>query len=169
MDYQRIINELSRNQQVFRELLENIPQELILWKPARDKWCLLEIVCHLLDEEREDFRARLKHVLETPEKPMIPYDPLKLVTERDYIGQNYEVSLKTFLNARMESIEWLQSLISPSWNNTYRHPKLGPMTAKLFLSNWLAHDYIHIRQILKVKFAFLEEDSEESLSYAGNW
>ena len=100
---------------------------------------------------------------------MIPYDPLKLVTERDYIGQNYEVSLQTLLNARMESVEWLQSLISPSWNNTYQHPKLGPMSAKLFLSNWLAHDYIHIRQILKVKFAFLEQDSDEPLSYAGNW
>lgn len=29
--------------------------------PAPEKWCLLEIVFHLYDEEREEFRARVNY------------------------------------------------------------------------------------------------------------
>jgi hypothetical protein len=43
------------------------------------------------------------------------------------------------------------------------------MTAMLFLSNWLAHDYLHIRQIIKLKFDYLEKMTGEGLSYAGDW
>ena len=38
-----------------------------------------------------------------------------------------------------------------------------------FSPNWLAHDYLHIRQIIRLKFAYLQQLSKEDLSYAGNW
>ena len=65
-----IINELSKNRNVFKELLSGLTAEMYLWMPNPGKWCLLEIVCHLYDIEREDFRARTKHVLETPAAPL---------------------------------------------------------------------------------------------------
>ena len=169
MDYSKIIDELSRNRNVFRDLLQGVPKELYLWKPAPDKWCLLEIICHLFDEEREDFRARTKHVLETPDDPMTPIDPAAWVKERAYLEQDFEESLENFLKEREASINWLQSLQSPKWDNTYAHPKVGPLTANMFLANWLAHDYMHIRQILRVKFEYLRQLSKENLDYAGNW
>ncbi len=43
------------------------------------------------------------------------------------------------------------------------------MTAKMFLSNWLAHDYLHIRQITKLKYDYLKQLTNEDLNYAGNW
>ena len=39
----------------------------------------------------------------------------------------------------------------------------------MMLTNWLAHDYLHIRQIIKLKFDFLKDQSDEHLSYAGEW
>jgi hypothetical protein len=169
MNHTPITQELSRNKDVFKGLLSGMTAEAYLWKPGPDKWCLLEIICHLYDEEREDFRARTAHVLETPSNPLPPIDPLGWVQERAYIEQNYADILKAFLKEREKSVEWLQSLQSPKWDNAYVHPKFGAMTAKLFLSNWLAHDYIHIRQILKVKFEYLKRLTAEELSYAGNW
>lgn len=163
--------DLSRNKNVFKALLCGLPEAGYLWKPASDRWCLLEIVCHLYDEEREDFRARVRHSLnnnlQTPPPPQI--DPVAWVTDRRYIEQNYEEKLTGFLKERERSVGWLKTLENPRWDNAYDHPKLGKMSAGMFLSNWLAHDYIHIRQILKVKYSYLKAQTGETLDYAGNW
>jgi len=169
MDYQKIFEELSRNRQVFNELLHGVSKEQFHWKSQPGKWCLLEIVCHLYDEEREDFRARLKHVLESPGAQLPSIDPVGWVTERKYLQQDYEDRLKKFLEERTQSVAWLQSLSNPPWYNAYRHPKFGAMTGKMFLTNWLAHDYLHIRQITRSKFEYLQQVSAETLSYAGKW
>ena len=164
-----VINELARNRKVFEALLAEIQTETALWKIEPNKWCLLEVVCHLFDEEREDFRARVKHCLENPELPLQPIDPVGWVTKRKYLEQDFEAKLTDFLRERDESIAWLNSLNNPSWENTHDDPKLGKMSAKKFLSNWLAHDHIHIRQINRIKYEHLNSLTENSLNYAGDW
>ncbi len=169
MDQSKIIRELSRNRHVFEPMPYGASREEYLWKPAPDKWCLLEVICHLYDEEREDFRARVRHCLENSKKPLPPIDPLGWVKERDYIGQNFEEKIDSVIKERENSIRWLKSLQNPNWENFIEHRKLGKMSANLFLANWLAHDYIHIRQIVKIKRAYLNEFTDDSLDYAGNW
>ena len=169
MNHQHIIRELNRSRKIFKKQLSSVTKQEYLWKPDPENWCLLEIICHLYDEEREDFRARTKSVLENPESPLASIDPVAWVFDRKYLQQDFEAKTADFLNERKASIKWLKSLKLPNWDNAYHHPKLGPLTAGSFLSNWLAHDYIHIRQILKVRFAYLHELTGEDLSYAGNW
>ena len=165
----KIIQNLERNNNVFKTMLLNCSEEEYLWKPSQNKWCLLEIICHLVDEEIEDFRARVHSVLENPERTLAPFDPVSRVIDRKYLEQDYNSKVKNLLNEREKSIHKLQQLNNPKWDNTYQHPKLGPMSAKLFLSNWLAHDYLHMRQILNLKFEYLKYHSGENLKYAGEW
>jgi len=169
MDLQNIVGELERNKEVFRSLLDGLTKEVYLWRPLPEKWNLLEIICHLYDEEREDFRARVKSVLEDPQQPLTPIDPQGWVTERNYMGTDFNEMLNKFSEERDQSVQWLRSLESPQWNNAYQHPKFGPMTAELFLTNWLAHDFLHIRQILRLKFEYLRKQTDEPLTYAGSW
>ncbi|HLG34386.1 MAG TPA: DinB family protein [Bacteroidia bacterium] len=164
-----IINKLESNRQEFQQALSGLTKEEYLWKPLPEKWCLLEVVCHLHDEEREDFRARLKHVLERPENVMSPIDPVSWVTERKYMEQDYDFMLSQFQEERAESIRWLRALKDTRWDNAHIHPKFGTHSGKLFLSNWLAHDYLHFRQILSLKYGFLNTQSDEDLNYAGKW
>lgn len=166
---QEIISALENNLPVFNAMLKNNPDAMQQWKPAPDKWCLLEMVCHLRDEETDDFRARLNHVLTTPALPMPAIDPVALVTERKYMEQNYDVVLAEFASERNKSLAWLRSLSSPDYTQAYIHPKFGALSGKLFLSNWLAHDYLHMRQITKLKFDFLKYKTGEGLRYAGEW
>jgi len=167
--YTTIIQSLDRNKNVFKELLKGVPRTEFLWKQEPDKWSLLEIVCHIRDEEVEDFRTRVQCVLENPTLPPPPIDPVAWVKERKYIEQDYDSVLNRFIDEREHSVEWLRNLKDPKWDNSYLHPKLGPMSARLFLSNWLAHDLLHIRQIVKLRFDYLKHLSSEDLSYAGNW
>jgi DinB family protein len=169
MSPDRIIEELAKNKVIFKELLTGLGKEEYLWRQDPKKWCALEIICHLYDEEREDFRARTKHVLKNPELGLKPFDQLAWIEDRKYIEQNYTETLSKFLKEREQSVVWLKSLKTPDWNRAINHPKFGEMSAKTFLVNWLAHDYLHIKQILKLKFDYLQIKTGKSLDYAGNW
>lgn len=163
------INELSSNITTFEGLLTTVSPEQIQWKQDVSKWSLLEVVCHLYDEEREDFRTRLQLVLESPEEPFPSINPTGWVIERNYAKQDLTKMVQLFIQERKNSIAWLKSLKSAQWDNAYLHPKLGPMSAKFIIANWLAHDYLHIRQVMKLKYDYLKQLSNESLSYAGDW
>lgn len=169
MNANQIIQELERNREVFKHLLSDISEKEFRWKPAPEKWNLLDVVCHLYDEEREDFRLRTKSVLENPEKPLPRFDPVAWVTERNYSEQDYTTKLEDFLNERSASIKWLRSLEQPQWENEYHHPKAGPLSARFFLTNWLTNDLLHIRQILGLKYGYLGHTTGENLDYAGPW
>ncbi|MFS4482422.1 DinB family protein [Hyunsoonleella sp. 2307UL5-6] len=168
-ELQVVFNQLENNTLVFKNLLKDVSQHDYLWRPESIKWCLLEIVCHLLDEELNDFRARVKHALETPQKPLVPIAPEVWVKERHYMSKDYNEILKTFLIERGSSIQWLKQQVNMDWSNVVLHPELGNLSAELFLRNWLAHDFLHIRQILQYKFQLLKQSSKIDLEYAGNW
>jgi len=166
MDHKLVIEGLQRNRSVFKRLLQGILKEEYLWKDKPNRWCLLEIVSHLYDEELEDFRKRTKHILDIADQQFTPIDPEGWVQERKYIEQDYDVMLYRFLEERQTSINWLTSLTNPKWENITIHSDLGPMTASQFLANWLAHDYLHFNQITRLKLDYLKYMSKENFSYA---
>lgn len=164
-----VLDQLKQNKNVFIGLFKDVDKDMYLWKQTPEKWCLLEIVCHLYDEEREDFRFRTHWVFTNPNKIAPPIKPVEWVTERKYIEQDYNTMLLKFIKERENSIKWIESLQNPAWQNSFVHPKVGVLTAKHFYDNWLAHDYLHIRQITKLKFDYLNHLSGEDLNYAGTW
>ena len=107
MDHKEIIKRLITNQNVFAELLSHKTKAEYIWKPDNNSWCLLEVVCHLYDEEREDFRTRVQCTLESPERTLPGIDPVSWVTDRKYIEQDYDVMVASFLSERKKSTDWL--------------------------------------------------------------
>ncbi len=169
MDRSQIIAQLARHGEVFRAMLSGLPPEESTWKSAPEKWCALEIISHLYDEEREDFRARIRSTLETPKLPWPKIDPPTWVTERRYMEQDFEVILSKFLSERERSLEWLHSLTDAPWDNAYIHPKVGPVSCELLLTNWVAHDLLHIRQLGNLRYGYLRANTTVPLDYAGTW
>lgn len=70
-----IIKKLAVNQAVFQHLFAALSKAEILWRPYPEHWCLLEILCHLHDNEHEDFKIRIQSVLENPTNPFISIEP----------------------------------------------------------------------------------------------
>jgi len=169
MNTTKIIHQLAQNKSTFQSYFSGLTKENYLWRSAPEKWNLLEILCHLYDEEREDFRTRVGHVLKTPDIAPPPIDPEGWVKSRDYQSADFEEKLTAFLKEREQSINWLNRLDNPNWKNTWQHPEYGPMSARMFLDCWLAHDYLHFRQIQNLQYAYLKAHSTENLKYAGNW
>src|SRR6266550_5924742 len=111
MDLNYVIERLAANAGIFEGLTKAINTELALWKPAPDKWSILEVVNHLFDEERQDFRQRLDLVLKTPEQTWPAIDPQNWVTSRRYNERDLDTSLKNFFDEREKSLSWLSQLV----------------------------------------------------------
>jgi uncharacterized damage-inducible protein DinB len=168
MNHQKIKEHLRVNCDVFKYLLQSVSDDQARWKPTKDRWSILEVVNHLYDEEREDFRKRLELVLNNPAEPWPPIDPEGWVVQRNYNARNFKQSLHNFFDERENSLQWLNSLDLPNWQATHQHPQMGPMSAELILANWLAHDLFHMRQVTDLHFAYLAKVvNPVSLDYSG--
>ncbi len=164
------IERLDANARVFAGLCTNISAEQARWQPAPGKWSIVEVVNHLYDEERDDFRARLRFILEKTPGEMPPIAPEQWAAERRYRERDLDESLRQFLEERQRSLNWLKELERPNWRLTHHHPRLGPMSAEMMLANWLAHDFLHIRQLNRLHYEYLSTRfSGVALRYAGNW
>ena len=163
-----MIEQLAGNCEVFRHLFKDLSIRQARWKPEEDRWSQLEVINHLYDEEREDFRQRLKLVLKDPQTPWPPIDPEAWVVERGYNQRNLNESLLNFFAERIASLKWLNGLPAPDWQAAHDHPRMGLLSAEQILVNWVAHDLFHIRQATDLHFAWLTRSvAPLSLSYSG--
>ncbi|MEM8508970.1 MAG: hypothetical protein AAF717_14125 [Bacteroidota bacterium] len=69
------------------------------------------------------------------------------------MDRDFESVLQQVLREREQSVIWLKPLPNPNWGQTVDHPEVGARSAQKFLINWLAHDYLHIRQINRIQHA----------------
>lgn len=160
---------MSQHAQVIRALATDPPPDLIHWKPNEESWSLLEVVCHLYDEEREDFRVRLKHILDRVEGMPPAIDPQGWVTAREYSKRDLATVLAQFLEQREASLAWLRSLENPDWDAVWETP-FGSIHASGMLSAWVAHDLLHIRQLNELHYGYVKVQSNPyEVGYAGDW
>jgi DinB superfamily len=140
-------------------LLAATPDHAWRQRPASDKWSLIEILAHLVDEEREDFRVRLLSTLDDPSRAWTPFDSEGWVTDRDYASKDPQQLLKEFREERRLSLSKLESLGNldlVDWSTGYAHPSLGSLRAGDLLVSWCAHDHLHGQQILRTRWQLLE-------------
>src|SRR5690348_11163109 len=75
--------ELARLPSLLTLMLGELDALTARTRPAPAEWAPIEILCHLRDEETEDFGARLRAVLDG-RKEFVPIDPERWVEERGY-------------------------------------------------------------------------------------
>lgn len=75
--------ELARLPAVLDALVGGLDEASARTRPAPGEWSPVEILCHLRDEETEDFGARLRVIVEGRGE-FAPIDPERWVEERRY-------------------------------------------------------------------------------------
>jgi hypothetical protein len=167
MDLPWCIAQLEARAPVIAALVGQAPAEQARWKPSPLAWSILEVTNHLADEEVEDFRARLDLTLRHPGEPVPPIAPQRWVMERAYNDRDPGESLARFLAERQRSLDWLRSLAAPDWSSPSARPELR---AGDLLAAWVAHDLLHLRQLIELHYAWLAERAAPSaVDYAGPW
>jgi hypothetical protein len=169
MDLKLMKQLLAQNAERIALLVRSVPTEQARWRPTPESWSILEVVNHLYDEEREDFRVRLDITLHRMEQPWPPIDPPAWVVERRYNERDLEESLSGLLAERHKSLEWLDTLGAPDWEASYEAP-FGLIRAGDILASWVGHDHLHSRQLVELHRAYtVRLVSPYALDYAGPW
>jgi hypothetical protein len=167
MNADDLVAQLARNRHAFQGLLEGIPPEQMRWKPSPARWSALEVLNHLCDEERDDFRLRLRLLLEARGDAWPEIDPEGWVRARAYTSRDPAQSLADFSAERTATVAWLRGLQEPAWEETYDHPQIGRIAAGDLLASWAAHDFLHLRQLAGLCLEYVERSSAPySVRYA---
>ncbi len=160
---------MADNAERIRLLASGLSPEQARWKPDPASWSALEVVNHLYDEEREDFRVRLDILLHRPADPLLPIDPQGWVTARRYNERDLAESLDNFLAERRKSLAWLETLGEPDWEAAVTNP-FGTMRAGDMFASWVAHDMLHLRQLVELLYLYHRENVKPyEVEYAGEW
>jgi hypothetical protein len=170
MNLPEVINQLEAGATTIAALTRGVTPEQASWKPSPDAWSIVEVINHLYDEEREDFRQRVYLPLLEPGQPIPSIDPEGWVVERDYNSRDLSESLANFLDERRSSIQWLRELGDERWDTHLNHPHFNDLRAVDILYSWAAHDLLHIRQLNELHYAYLRTQAGSYIiGYAGDW
>jgi hypothetical protein len=169
LNIQDIIRQLTSNAEAINALVRSVSEEQARWKPDAESWSLGEVMGHIYNEERVDFRPHLKGLLSDPSQPWEAFNqPWVAVAD-------YHQALAGFIAERQASIAWLRTLETPDWNVTAQMT-FGPSNTMMALSagdvlvSWVEHDYLHIRQINELLHAWNSRQAAPySVDYAGGW
>jgi hypothetical protein len=169
MQFEILYEELAHNIEIVRQLVTGNSQAEARFKPNSESWSILEVVCHLYDEEQEDFRQRLDIILHSPDAKWPPIDPGGWVTLRKYNERDLGEMRENWVAERNRSLTWLRGLSTSNWDVEYP-AAFGPIRAGDMLASWAAHDNLHIRQLVELRRARVMKITEPyDVRYAGEW
>jgi hypothetical protein len=169
MKFEILYQELASSIEMIRALLAGLTQEEAQIKSSPETWSILEVTCHLYDEEREDFREHLDFILHRQNEEWHRIDPQGWVIGRKYNKQNFIEMQKKFFAERKKSLKWLKGISNADWNITHTS-SVGSTSAGDMLASWIAHDNLHIRQLVELRRARIENITQPYATlYAGDW
>src|SRR5919109_1395132 len=119
MEFSTLYQELQNSTEMIRALLSGITQEEAQVKPHPESWSILEVICHLYDEEREDFREHVDFILHRQHEEWHQIDPQAWVTQRNYNEQDFVEMQRKFFAERRHSLEWLMEMSNADWDTVY--------------------------------------------------
>ncbi len=115
-------------------------------RPEPDEWAPVEIVCHLRDEEAEDFGARVRVIL-AGGGHFAPNDPERLAVDRRYRQADPAAALTAFRAHRAASLDLLASVDVDRLRAAAERPNGGRLSGLDLLASWVAHDRLHLQQL----------------------
>ena len=138
--------ELAPFPAVLEALLKDLDPATWRARPAPAEWAPVEIVCHLRDEEVEDFGARVRVILEGGAS-FAPIDPERWAVERHYLEADGTQALAAFRERRVASLGSLVAIAPARLTAAVEHRRVGALSGLDLLAAWVEHDRLHLSQL----------------------
>ena len=138
--------ELARFPALLDALVASLEPEAWRARPAPGEWAPVEIVCHLRDEEAEDFGARVRVVLARGHD-FTPIDPERWAVERRYLEDDPQGALAVFRRRRVESLAVLDGASVDALGYTVSRTSGASLSGLDVLAAWVTHDRLHLHQM----------------------
>jgi hypothetical protein len=147
---QAAVSLLEKTPGLLELLLRDVPQDLLQWKPAPERWSIAEVLGHMVViEQLYEQRARRIVLDESPLLP--PYVPAE---ESELQEKTARQHLEGFAGLRRAFVFYLHSIPSTAAARTGRHHEMGTITLSQMLHELANHDLGHLRQMAELYRAY---------------
>jgi HAD superfamily hydrolase (TIGR01662 family) len=144
-DHTMIDPQLRGNVGALFGLLETLKQHYWDQHPIPGEWSPLEILCHLVEREKDVHLARLQRIA-SEDNPFIidpgPGHPIRCAEDGTQAPAD-------FLALRRNTLRFLNGLPEHAWNRPARHSIFGPTTLFEMALFTAQHDRLHLRQLCR--------------------
>jgi len=169
MELTQAVSQLYHQGEAILSLCASLSEAQAHWKTDPENWSVLEVMAHLLKEERLDFRNHLGTIFQETQDIWPEMDPQQWVREKTKDPGPLEQILLDFKSEREISLAWLGALQSPDWEATITF-EWGSLSSGDLLASWLAHDLLHLRQLVALRYHLTAMESKPfDVAYAGQW
>jgi DinB superfamily len=138
--------DLERLPRILDALLGDLDVATWRERPAEAEWSPVEIICHLRDEETEDFGARLRVVVDGG-GAFAAIDPARWAEKRRYRSADPNAALAAFAERRAATLVFLGALTPEPLRRAVSHPRVGELSGLDLLAAWVTHDRLHLTQL----------------------
>ncbi|HVP35777.1 MAG TPA: DinB family protein [Terriglobales bacterium] len=145
-DIPEIIHGLKQSPAIFKNLLTQIPSELLKVRRIPGKWCIHEHACHIATGDQAGFIDRFKQFINEQRPKIKPLSGESFPP--DYlIEMDLNEALDIFFEKRKELVNLVNSADTSIWTKEAEHPEYQIYTPYIMLRHRLMHDYFHMYRI----------------------
>ena len=131
------------------------------FKPAPEKWCVRQIVCHLADSEAVNV-MRLRQILAEDHPTLQSFNGEAWAERLDYGRRKLSPVIETFRRLRTENHELLKDLPEEAFARAGTHTEAGPLTLRALIKGSAEHVEEHVKQIQGVRAAYKQHRAKQA-------
>jgi hypothetical protein len=128
--------------------LSALGDEWARWQPAPEEWSANECLGHIIEADRRGFAGRIERILEKDGVLEHGWDQVGVASARRDNERSVAAILAEFTSGRDAGIALVDRLRPDELERSAVHDRVGPVTVRNLLHEWVFHDRNHIRQIL---------------------
>lgn len=118
------------------------------WRPAPREWSANECLGHIIEADKRGFAGRIGRILERDGVAEEGWDQVGVAAERRDNERSLSAILAEFQAGRDAAIDFVGQLQPDVLGRSAVHERVGVVTVRELLHEWVFHDRNHIRQIL---------------------
>ena len=137
---------------MIRAELSALPEPALVFHPAPGEWCVKEVLGHLIESEARGFAGRIRLILGAGDRAgegleLGGWDQEAVARERNDCARDGAALVAEFDRMRADSVKLAAGLSAADLARGGRH-RVGFLTVRDLLHEWVHHDRNHMRQML---------------------
>jgi DinB superfamily len=137
---------LEKTPAILETLLRDVPDDILEWKPAAERWSITEVLVHLLTIEQV-YGDRAKRIVVDQNPMLAKYVAPDKAEIQKRTPRQY---LEDFVALRQAHYFFWHGIPSSAGSRTGIHPEMGAVTLLQLLNELANHDLGHLRQIAEL-------------------
>jgi hypothetical protein len=150
-ELKKLLDAAEKNPRLIAAAVSGLPEKVLGYRPAPDKWSILEVLGHLADAEIV-YAFCLRQMLAGKEPTLSPVDQDAWARNLGYAEVPAPESIAVYGLIRLHSLRLLRNLKPGELEKGALHPELGrKLTVAEIVQRMAKHGTAHLEQIERLK------------------